>query len=1244
MKNHLSIKENMMKKSLRLLSVLAVAGLMASCNGTSSTTSDGSFPTPVISDGGSNTGDSTGRSDSTSSSSADDEGSVTETTVTAQKNVTGNLSAKGKFYADYTSLADEQVAAKKVVVDIAEEGDVLLKNENHALPLSDSEKNVTLLGMHSVSLITAGGGSGSGTTGNNGITYTGLPEALAADGYEVNPSTIQLYKKYKELGTINNELPMDKYTSSVYASYYAYDGAAILTFSRVGTENSDLKTHSVEDHANDDDHILMLDDNEKALVKQAKQYFNKVIVLINSSNIMEIPELAEEKSDNNYGVDAILWIGGVGNNGTEAIGKILDGSVNPSGHTSDIWTKDFKKDPSWTNFGFNSQNKNSDGSRMNAQLYREDKTATNFSEVEYREGIYNGYKFYETKATDMGSNGENWYKDNVLYPFGYGLSYTTFDWKFVGVRKEDKITAANQTITVKVKVTNTGEVAGKDVVELYYSAPYTKGGIEKASNNLVNFGKTKLLNPGESDIVTIRFVAQDMASFDYNDANKNNFKGYELEAGDYTITANRDSHTPVLSIKRTIDTGMTIQNDYITGNEIKPIFSNDDRYLSTKKSYDENRLSRGKGLDQPKAASVQDRTIDDDTYNMLQDQDVYNHYEIQDTDPYYAASVPSTWKQDEDNNLLLADMAGIDYEDLKLEDGVVKEGTDEGSRKWTRFMNQLSWKDMCTLVAGDEIKGPGSQAIEKIGKTADGYSNGPVQYSGGTLFPSAPIIAATFNTKLAEKMGRLVGNEAIFLTNNLWAGPAMNLHRSPFGGRNFEYYSQDGWHGARIVAEVIRGAVSKGTITLMKHFFLNDQESYRADYGGVLTFVDEQTMRESYLKPFEWASKIGHSNGVMSSFNRIGYEVTATSYAVNQYLLRDEWGSKAVVSTDAWAKDYVPINLLALSGGDQLDGTAKGYSKNALDYGTWDSEKNMVLVRENENATTNTMEDPSLYFGIRSKVQRALYNRANSVCNHNGAVAGKNFEITLEKGVNNSIQITNDDASFTLREEEGSTAVAKSLADKGLKLVSNTVISGIPTEEGDIIVPVNYSLDGWVTSSANLVIHVKSAIHVNDKAISTGASAASFKAGENVSMKVDIPALAYFTQIPNGRFAQLIVNSYRDPDGSWKQRDEDKTAADIITTDANRATDKREYAYTISNLPEGLTAKVVTKSVLGKANRSTYEVPDYVMIEGQVASAGSYTFDVDLTYYTAMYYMTWIFGSGEPKANHYTGTVSFTIA
>ena len=1220
-----------MKKSVKLIS-LAAALFMVSC-GTQESTNSTPGSAFVPSDSSvtdSSNADSTGTSDS----STDEASTIQERDISAKDTTTGNLDANGKFYADYASLADEQEDAKELVIDIAEEGDVLLKNENHALPLSASEKRVTLLGMHTVNLVTAGGGSGAGTTGNNNIEYSTLEKAFQHAGYKVNPTTISLYDKYTTMGIVANELPLDYYTPSVISSYYAYDGAAVLTFSRFGTENADLKTHDVVDHADKDDHILELDDNEKALVKHAKQYFNKVIVLINSSNIMEIPDLAAKKTADNLGVDAILWVGGVGNNGTEAIGRILDGTVNPSGHTSDIWTSNFKHDPSWTNFAYNSQNYD-DGNRMNAMLYDKDGNITNFAEVEYREGLYNGYKFYETKATDMGAAGENWYREEVLYPFGFGLSYTTFKWEWQGVKTKANIDRANQTITAQVKVTNTGLVAGKDVVQIYYSAPYKKGGIEKASNNLVNFAKTKLLNPGESDVVTIEFVAQDMASYDYDDKNNNSFMGYELEAGDYTITANKDSHTPVLSMTRTVAEDMKMRKDYLTGRDVENIFSNDDMYKSTTEEYLANSISRGDegGLTQPKPASIADRTVSDEVLEMLEDQDIYNHYEVSEADPYFTNSVPEGWTQDANNNLLLADMSGVDYQDLRIENGVAVEGNDAGSQKWKQFMNQLSWEDMCILVAGDSVKGPGSQAIDKIGKTADGYSNGPIQYAGGTLFPSAPIIAATFNTKLAYKMGRFVGNEAIFLSNNLWAGPACNTHRSPFSGRNFEYYSQDGWHAARFVAECIKGATDKGVITLVKHFFLNDQESYRADYGGVITMVDEQSMRENYLKPFEWAIKVGHSNGVMSSFNRIGYEVTANSYAVNQFLLRDEWGSKALVSTDAWAKDYVPVNRMALSGGDQLDGSAKGYAKNKLDYGTWDATNNTVLVKSDETATENTMSDPSLYFGIRSKCQRALYNRANSIAVKNGAVTGKKFTVIVEKGVNNAVKITNDDCNFTLTDD----AVA-TLKNNGLAL-QNGLITGTPTAEGIITIPASYSLDGWVSSTANIEIDVRSAIHVNDVAMKTGENATTEKANSNFTMKVDIPALSYFTEV--GR--NLIVNYYQAADGTWYNRNEDKTAADIITTDAETAVAKKEYTYHIDNLPEGVTSKVVTKTVMGKANRTSYEVPDYVEISGNL-TAGEYTFDVDLEYYQTMYMMGWLFTAYSNKnASHYTGTVTFNV-
>ncbi len=1213
-----------MKKVLKLGMLLTAIAMVASC----SSTSDSSSSDPLSSS--TPTSSTTSSSSSTSSSTSPDEGggggsdstgTIEETEVEVTGTTTGDLSADGQYYTDYMTLADEQQAAKKVAVQIAEEGDVLLKNDNDALPLASYETNVTLFGMHSINLITAGGGSGSGTTGNNGITPSTLESALTDAGFSVNPSTLSLYETYEAIGSINNELPLDYYTGSVVASYYAYSHAAIVTISREGTENKDLETNNVEDHADPNEHTLQLDDNEKALIKHVKENFDKVIVLINSSNIMQIPELAEEKTDSNYGVDAILWIGGVGNNGVDAVGSILNGSVNPSGHTSDLWSADFTKDPTFTNFGFDTQNIDENGDRMDASYYDEEGNMTNYTQVEYREGIYLGYKYYETRATDQ-ADGEEWYQENVLYPFGYGLSYTTFDWEWDGVEDNLVIDKANQTVTVKVKVTNTGDVAGKDVVQVYFSAPYTSGEIEKASTNLVNFAKTNILEPGESETVTVQFVAQDMASFDWDDSNNNGFKGYELEAGNYTISANRDSHTPVLTTTRVIEDDILCQTDYQTGAEISPIFV--DEFDSTNESLLENSISRADGLDQPEPASLEDRTLDDETLAEYDAQDTYDHYQESDSDPWHVSStgIPDNWTQEEtdnyNNEIMLADMSGIDYQDIKIEDGQVVTGTDEGSKKWDEFMNQLTYEDLANIVSGDNKSGPGIAAMSTIGKVVDNYADGPVQISGGTLFPSAPILAATFNVELAEQKGRLVGNEAIFLGLSQWAGPAMNTHRSPFSGRNFEYYSEDGYHAARFAEYEIKGAVSKGLITYVKHFFLNDQESYRADYGGVFTWATEQAMREIYLKPFEYAIKAG-SMGAMSSFNRIGKQVTATSYAVHQYLLRDEWGSKADVCTDAWAKDYVPVNLMAVAGSDQLLGQSSSYSKNALDHGTWNASKNVVEV---DDGNGGTMESQTLYAGLRIRAQRALYNRANSTTVQNGVTSDQVIDVYLNRDVSNNVQITlptTNDISVTLADGE-------SMPD-GLSLVNGNVVSGTPTTEASYEVNVNLTVDGWVTSEAVLNIHVRSAMQLNGESIdSTAETNATLTSGEYTELTIDTPSLAYGTTV-NSR---LIVNWYT-YDFTNYNRDEDKTAADLITIDESLVTDpedRHEYGYSYTgNLPTGLQWEEVYTTWQGLSNRGSYEVVDHILLSGTPTETGTFEFTVTLYAPTTMYFSGWLFAS-----------------
>lgn len=471
-------------------------------------------------------------------------------TVTPTGNTYGFAGTNARYYTDYMTLAEEQQIAKDLAIEVASEGFVLLKNENNALPLAKGGK-VSLFGMHSVSLIASTSGSAGGSTGANGIAESTLQMAMENAGYRVNAKLVDLYTKHKTLGTTSNELPMSYYSAATISSYNGYDDAAIIVFSRTGSEGGDKLVSNVTDHSNPADHELMLDDNEKALVKHVKAHYpNKpIIVLINSSNILQIPELAEPKATSEYGVDAIFWVGNTGNNAIEAIGKLISGEVNPSGHTVEVWERDFTKGPSFTNFGNQTQNVDENGDTMDAFFYHNGE-ATKYATIEYREGIYVGYKYYETAADDMNAenpgSGDEWYDSQVLYPYGYGLSYTTFDWELMPAA-DTAITDPFQKMSMQVKVTNTGDVAGKEVVQVYANPPYTKGGIEKASANLAGFAKTDLLQPGQSQTVTVDWVAQDMASYDWNDANANGYTGYELEAGDYVITARSNSHDVKLS-------------------------------------------------------------------------------------------------------------------------------------------------------------------------------------------------------------------------------------------------------------------------------------------------------------------------------------------------------------------------------------------------------------------------------------------------------------------------------------------------------------------------------------------------------------------------------------------------------------------------------------------------------------------------------------------------------------------------
>lgn len=1036
-----------------------------------------------------------------------------ETIVTPQGNTYGFAGANGKYYTDYMTLAEEQQAARELAIEVATEGFVMLKNENNALPLKQGSY-VSLFGMHSVNLIPSTSGSAAGRTGANGLVESTLQDAMELAGFKVNPKLIDLYTKHETLGTTNNELPVAYYSNATISTYNGYGDAAVVVFSRSGSEAKDKQASNVEDHSDPTDHELMLDDNEKALIKHVKEYYadKPIIVLVNSSNILQIPELNEPKATSEYGVDAIFWVGNTGNNAIEAIGKLLCGEVNPSGHTSDIWEKDFSKGPSWTNFGQQSQNLNEDGSPMDAYFYYEGE-ATKYATIEYREGIYIGYRYYETAYDDAAEGEKDAAYANVLYPFGYGLSYTTFDWELAAPETELTIGNAHRLMSMQVKVTNTGDVAGKDVVQVYSNPPYTKGGIEKASANLIGFAKTDLLQPGESQVVTIEWIAQDMASFDWNDANGNGFIGYELEAGDYIVTARRNSHDVVLTETYQVAEGIHCTTDTYTGKTIEALFVDD--FTTVNDSLLSHMISRANGLVQPASATVADRTIDTDYLALIDAQYTYRSYMDQGYEPWYVNEdgIPSTWTQDASREegevaaIAIQEMTGIDFA-LDIVDGAVVQGDDEDSKKWEAFMNQLTWEEMASLVDN----GGGTQAIPAVGVAKVGASETPLQLSGGTMWACPPILAASFNLELAEKVGVMMGNEALFKGCSYWQGNALNTHRSPLSGRNVEYYSQDGVHSGKFSAAVLQGITSKGVTCFIKHMMLNDQESYRDLNGGVFTWATEQVIREIYAKPFEYSLKQGHSTGIMGSFNRIG-NINAQLNLALKNLVRVEWDNRAIFETDAWQGTYCPVDLMVRQGNNQVLGSGEAIPTVGLEYGQWDAEGNCVRVSDGGDGTFLSQTH---YAAIRKSAQEILWN----FCNGNGI---KNGYSTLDACV---LEFDSYAKQSHAIEYPGVDFQQLELADgnelpAGFTLAEGVISADGSVSEGEWNINVKLTgIDGYITLTAPVVIRMVDPIHV---------SQTELKVGQAADVEINAP---YYTYSNSVMVNAIYVNTITDMEGN----------------------------------------------------------------------------------------------------------------
>ena len=827
-----------------------------------------------------------------------------------------NIYAEGQEVAyspKFNNKNESLENANNTNLKLCEEGFVLLKNDNNALPLytpnsenhkTSTKPRISIFGKNSVNI--AIGGSGSGAAKGESLS---IYDSLSQAGYECNPTLKEFYNNKKSgEGRASNpadldsgnpvylytgETPQSAYTNEIKATYNDYNDAAIIVFTRIGGEGFDLPMtmKGASGARKDDDHYLQLDQNETDLLKEVcNQNFKHVIVVLNSGSSMELGFL-EDPTYYAYQdkIDAAIWAGYPGNNGILALGKILNGNVNPSGRTADTFATDFKKDPTWNNFSNNRIFGNNSNNIRGGDQYSVDNKNQLYYFVDYEESIYVGYRYYETKAH---LSGENWYKENVVYPFGYGLSYTTFNWEITNYSSSFN---KDSNIRFEINVTNTGEVEGKDVVEIYASSPYYENGIEKAHKVLVGFEKTKLLKPNETQKIDIEINPYYFASYDYNDKNNNGFKGYELEKGTYDFYISKDAHNYVKKVSLNHDQDERFINDQKTDYEVKNLYTdNDDELLNS--NYQLNTLLSRSDFDftWPTSPNNNEQSVTKEFIDRIKDTSINNPTNFDELDyPNYEV----------DNGLKLRDLLYKDNEFI----GKV----DYSDERWDSLLDQMNLNEVLNMYNFAAFSIP---AVNSISLPSTLCSDGPVgwtsfmnpeAYKNTASYCNGTIISSTWNLQLVEEFGESVGEEALIGEQfdgsgahyTGWYAPACNIHRSPFGGRNFEYFSEDSFLSGKIAASEIKGCRNKGVITFLKHFALNEQETHRS-ISGDLSWVDEQAIREIYLKPFEIAVKEGETLGIMSSFNRIGIKWTGGDYRLLTTILRNEWGFKGAVITD----------------------------------------------------------------------------------------------------------------------------------------------------------------------------------------------------------------------------------------------------------------------------------------------------------------------------------------------------------
>ena len=800
--------------------------------------------------------------------------------------VTVNLILVGPMYSMVTlatgggKVSEENGAlATELCEDIADEGIVLLDNAG-TLPLAKNSK-LNVFGWASTN--PCYGGTGSGALSDAYPTVS-LLEGLTNAGFELNTELSDFYTAYRadrpEVGMFAQDWTLPEpeaaqYSDDLINNAKAFSDTAMIVITRVGGEGADLPTdvstvtydagHSYNDFE-PGEHYLQLSKTEEDMVDLVCKNFDNVIVVYNGANAMELGWVKDHSQ-----IKSVIWCAGTGQSGFNALGSVLCGDVNPSGRTIDTFVYDLTATPTWNNFG------NMLYDNMNE--FEADSFGTKVTPafVNYVENIYVGYKFYETAAAE----GLIDYDKTVVYPFGHGLSYTSF------TQTLNSVTESDGTITVDVTVTNTGSVSGKDVVEVYYNPPYTNGGIEKASANLIGFAKTSEIAAGASENVQVTFKAEDMASYDAHG------KGcYVLEKGDYIISINSDSHNVIDSKTYTVASDI-VYNESNPRSSDQTVATNEFDFAEGNVTY----LSRADGF-----ANYAEATAAPTDYSMPAEAKAtfYNNSNYDPNDFNNPDDVaPTTGAK---NGIQLADMVGVAYDD----------------EKWDSFLDQLTVADMDSLIA---LGGYQSVAVSSVGKVQAIDCDGPASINnnftqqGSIGFPSAVMIAATWNTDLAHSFGESIGKMADDMGVSGWYAPAMNIHRSAFAGRNFEYYSEDGVLSGAIASHAIMGSQEQGVYAFMKHFALNDQETNRC--GMLCTWASEQAIREIYLKPFEACVKNADCHAVMSSFNYIGNTYAGNCPELLINVLRNEWGFVGMVLTDYYGVyGYQDSDHLIRNGGD----------------------------------------------------------------------------------------------------------------------------------------------------------------------------------------------------------------------------------------------------------------------------------------------------------------------------------------